>query len=72
MRLHTFRSPRSRTAVASEAVGLSDKVGTLEVGKYADIVIVDGNPLDDIGLLQINSKLALKHAVKAWPEDRFL
>jgi len=38
----------SATANASEAVGLGDLVGTLEVGKQADIIIVQGNPLDNI------------------------
>ena len=36
------------TRNAAIAVGLGDTVGTLEAGKIADIVIVDGDPLDDI------------------------
>ena len=36
------------TKNAAAAVGLGDSVGTLEAGKLADIVIVDGDPLDDI------------------------
>ena len=36
----------SRTA--AECVGADDRIGTLEVGKSADILIVDGNPLEDI------------------------
>jgi len=50
---------RAATVVAADAVGLSDKVGTLEVGKYADTVIVDGNPLDDIKVLQDTSKIKM-------------
>jgi imidazolonepropionase-like amidohydrolase len=38
----------SATANAAKAVGLGDLVGTLEVGKQADIIIVQGNPLDNI------------------------
>ena len=38
----------SATANAAEAVGLGDLVGTLEIGKQADIIIVQGNPLDNI------------------------
>jgi imidazolonepropionase-like amidohydrolase len=32
------------TRVAAEAVGLSDQIGTLEPGKVADLVVVDGDP----------------------------
>lgn len=38
----------SATANAAEAVGLGDTIGTLEVGKQADIIIVQGNPLKNI------------------------
>ncbi len=36
------------TVHAAEAAGVSDKVGTIEPGKAADIVAMDVNPLDDI------------------------
>lgn len=36
------------TKVAAECMGWDNKVGTLEAGKFADIVIVKGNPIDDI------------------------
>jgi len=39
------------TRVAADAIGLSDTLGTLEAGKVADIVIVDGDPLSDVGAL---------------------
>ncbi|MBW4827845.1 MAG: amidohydrolase family protein [Clostridiaceae bacterium] len=32
----------------AEIIGISDRVGSLEVGKDADIVIFDGNSLKDI------------------------
>ena len=34
-------------------------IGTLEQGKLADLLVVDGNPLDDIRILQDRSRLAL-------------
>ena len=36
------------TVNAAELCGLSDQIGTLEVGKAADLIAVDGDPLDDI------------------------
>ena len=36
------------TRTAAECLGWEDKVGTLEKGKLADVIIVKGNPLDDI------------------------
>jgi imidazolonepropionase-like amidohydrolase len=30
---------------------LAKEFGTVEEGKHADLVVVQGNPLDDIGLL---------------------
>jgi imidazolonepropionase-like amidohydrolase len=39
---------RSATAVAAKISKLERKLGTLEVGKLADVVVVDGNPLADI------------------------
>ncbi len=47
-----MQSIRSGTAVAAELLGWSDKVGTVEAGKWADIVAVSGDPLKDITELQ--------------------
>ena len=32
-------------------------VGTLEEGKYADLLIIDGNPIEDIRILQDHSRI---------------
>ena len=40
------------TKNAAEACLLGDEVGTLESGKLADFLLVDGNPLNDIAVLQ--------------------
>ena len=39
---------RSATAVPSEVMGLSTETGTIAVGKRADLVVLNGNPLTDI------------------------
>jgi imidazolonepropionase-like amidohydrolase len=43
---------RSATSVAAEFLGIQDRLGTLEPGKLADIIAVDGDPLADIRRLQ--------------------
>ena len=42
---------RSATSVSARINKLEDKLGTLEVGKLADVIVVDGNPLDDLDAL---------------------
>jgi imidazolonepropionase-like amidohydrolase len=40
------------TRVNAELLGVADEVGTIEPGKRADLLVVDGDPLDDIAELQ--------------------
>ncbi len=39
---------RTATAVPAEALGVGAELGTIEAGKLADLVVVDGNPLANI------------------------
>jgi imidazolonepropionase-like amidohydrolase len=39
------------TATAAAALGLGDEVGTVEPGRLADLLVVDGDPLADPGVL---------------------
>lgn len=43
---------QSATVTASQLMGMQDKIGTIEVGKLADIVAVPGDPLVDITALE--------------------
>lgn len=42
---------RSATVAAADLLGMKDQIGTIEVGKFADIVAVPGDPLADIELM---------------------
>jgi len=42
---------RAATLGGAELMGWSDRVGAIAPGKYADIIAVRGNPLDDVGEL---------------------
>lgn len=43
---------RTATTSAAELLGWSDKMGTVEAGKWADLVAVSGDPLKDISELE--------------------
>lgn len=47
------------TGDAARCIGVSDNTGTLAKGKRSDILVVDGDPLEDIGILRERNKLAL-------------
>jgi len=41
----------SGTRVASQVLGQEKELGTIEEGKLADLIVVEGNPLEEVGLL---------------------
>jgi len=43
---------KSATMVSAELLGIQDKLGSIETNKIADIIAVEGNPIDDISFLQ--------------------
>jgi len=43
---------RAATVNAAELIGWSDRVGTLESGKFADVIAVEGDPLSDVRVLE--------------------
>jgi imidazolonepropionase-like amidohydrolase len=38
---------------------MSDRIGTVEPGKYADLIVVSGNPLKNLRVFQNPDNLAL-------------
>jgi imidazolonepropionase-like amidohydrolase len=49
----------SATRVNAELFGLADRIGTVEPGKEADLIAVDGNPLEDLRVFQDPRRLSL-------------
>ncbi|NJP95839.1 amidohydrolase family protein [Nonomuraea sp. FMUSA5-5] len=54
---------RAATTGAAELVGLAGEIGTLAVGAHADLVVLDGDPLEDIGVLA--DPKHVRHVVQA-------
>jgi len=50
--LTPLQSIQAATINAADLLGWSDKIGTLEAGKWADIIAVDGDPLQDVTTLE--------------------
>lgn len=54
---------KTATANSADALGLSDQLGTIEKGKFADMLLVQGNLLSDIRILQ--EKENIRKVIKA-------
>jgi len=50
--LTPMQAIQAATSRAAECLGLAHDIGTLEKGKWADLVLVDGDPLKDVRVLQ--------------------
>ena len=50
--LTPMQALRAATQMAAEWLGQEARLGTLAVGKVADLVILDGDPLADIGQIR--------------------
>jgi imidazolonepropionase-like amidohydrolase len=53
----------SATKVNAELFRMERQIGSVEPGKYADLIVVDGNPLKNLRVLQVQD--ALKVIMKA-------
>ena len=68
---------RAATIHGADAIGLAKDVGSLEVGKLADLLVLDANPLDDL-----KNSTSIRHVMKngrfydaatlneVWPRQR--
>ncbi len=50
--LTPLQALRAATTGAAELLGLGDSLGLVAPGRYADLIAVEGNPLDDVGRLE--------------------
>jgi imidazolonepropionase-like amidohydrolase len=57
--LSPMESLVSATKTNASLFGMEDEIGTVEEGKLADLLVVDGNPLENIAVLQKKSNLML-------------
>jgi imidazolonepropionase-like amidohydrolase len=57
----------SATTVAARLMGLENEIGTLDVGKSADMIAVDGDPLANVRLLEQPRFVMLRGAIAVQP-----
>jgi imidazolonepropionase-like amidohydrolase len=57
--LPPLKAIQAATVNAADLISWSDRVGTLEPGKFADIVAVDGDPVADVSVLE-NVRFVMK------------
>jgi imidazolonepropionase-like amidohydrolase len=50
---------RCATLWGAELMRMADRIGSVEAGKLADLVIVDGDPVRDIAILQNRRRLSV-------------
>jgi imidazolonepropionase-like amidohydrolase len=53
----------SATSVAAKVLGMTDSIGTVRPGLFADVIVVDGDPLADISVLETGLRLVFKGGV---------
>jgi cytosine/adenosine deaminase-related metal-dependent hydrolase len=63
---HPLEVIRSATLKGAEALGLADQIGSVEVGKLADFVIIDQNPLHNLKYLYATGAIKVDERNKAY------
>lgn len=65
---------QAATTTAADLLGVSDHTGRIAPGLDADLIVLERNPLDDIGVVQdvlmvvSDGKVVARHG--DWPEER--
>jgi imidazolonepropionase-like amidohydrolase len=57
--LSPMQALRAATGWAAECLGMEADIGTVQAGRLADLVVVDGDPLADIALLERPDQILL-------------
>jgi imidazolonepropionase-like amidohydrolase len=66
--MDAMQSLQACTKTAAKALGLGESLGTVEVGKIADLVVMEGNPLTDPYALE-RVQIVIKEGSVYRPED---
>ncbi|MBF0121115.1 MAG: amidohydrolase [Desulfobacterales bacterium] len=68
-KISVMEAIKSLTIYAAWQIGMDDKLGSISPGKYADLVILDKNPLeiDPNNIRNINIIETIVNGVKVWP-----
>jgi imidazolonepropionase-like amidohydrolase len=68
---------RVATLESAKAIGLDDEIGSIEIGKMADLVVMDKNPLEDITHTNTVSRVMVNGTLydasslaQQWPEKK--
>jgi len=57
--LTNMQAIQSATGWAAECIGEEKNLGTVQSGKYADFLVVDGDPLRDISVLRAKDRIKM-------------
>jgi imidazolonepropionase-like amidohydrolase len=57
--LSPYQALKAATSVNAEILCLKEKTGSIETGKWADIIVVDGKPDEDINVITDTSKIQM-------------